>query len=69
MNIIISTFGGLLIADMEHIIQKNNEKWMLSYKTREFQSLSELYTSDCYVYPPGQPMVLGREGRHTSGRL
>ena len=48
---------------MEAAIKKGSEKWMTFYKKGDFKSLAKLYTPDCQVYPPGQPMATGREGK------
>ena len=51
---------------MASAIKKGSDKWMTLYKKGDFKSLAALYTPDCQVYPPGQAMATGRDGKRTS---
>ena len=38
--------------------------WEGLYRAKRFKELSELYTEDCKVYPPGRPIAIGRAGMY-----
>lgn len=42
------------------ILLDGSTKWQELFKTHDFKGLSELYTSDCKVFPPGRPVCHGR---------
>ena len=57
MNLLLSP-----IASFAGVIQALNDRFMEFYKNNDMKGLSELYTEDCKLMPPGTDVLTGRSG-------
>ena len=56
-------------ADIMDDIKAANDKFMAAFDSGDATGLSQLYTEDCKLMPPGSDVVMGREGKVGRGNL
>ena len=50
------------MASLAEEIRSANERFMSLFASGDMQGLSQLYTEDCKLMPPGDDVVVGRAG-------
>ena len=55
-------FFSLFSADLLDDIKAANEKFMAVFGSGDATAVSQLFTEDCKLMPPGSDVIIGREG-------
>lgn len=53
----------MFIIAAKTAIDAVSAQWEKCYHGKKWKELSELYTEDCKVYPPGREIAVGRRGK------
>lgn len=54
-------------ASLQAVIESVNQKFDAAYNAHDAGAITRLYTEQATVFPPGQDMVIGRDGTASSG--